>query len=287
MFVFTIGLFSQTEYADIVLRDTFGKLYSGNKAIDNRLDRCPASLVLDDNEYYVCLGMGQTLTIGFTDNYILNEKDRADLFIKESKNEYKQGYALVYVSADDKTYKYAGKAYDGKITEIDLEENNINDTIRFVKIESYHAQGFDLTWIKGLSNQKVYCEIEDLMNYKSLISTCDCEQIKTYNLNFDYNTLELNAEQEIELDKIVQVMNVFPDLKLKIIGHSDQIGSEEFNKSISERQSKAVYDFLINRDTALSSRLVYAGLGFEKPIHPDYKNKNLDENRRIELWIDK
>ena len=50
-------------------------------------------------------------------------------------------------------------------------------------------------------------------------------------------------------------------------------------------QLKIIYNSLIGRDTTLNKRLSYVGMGFNKPIHQDFKNKNLKENRRVEVWI--
>lgn len=278
--------FSQpdVEYADIVLRDTYGKLYSGNKVIDGKLNRCPATLVLGNNNDFICLSMNETLTFGFTDNYILNKKGKPDLKIKESGGESPKGFALVYVSNDDKNYKYAGKAYDGQVTQINFENFNITDTVSFVKIESYHS-GFDLTWIKGHADQKVKCSEEEIIEIYNYNTHCYCEQLNVKNLDFDYNDFELNQSQKVELDKLIRLMAKIPELKVEIRTHSDQIGTEEYNQAISNKQAKIIYNSLVGRDTTLNRRLSYVGMGLNKPIHPDFKNKNLKENRRVEVWI--
>jgi len=104
------------------------------------------------------------------------------------------------------------------------------------------------------------------------------------NIFFDFNKATLRPESKTELDGLIQLMKDNPTLKIEISGHTDNIGSAEYNKKLSEQRAKAVVDYLIAAGIS-SDRLTYVGYGFEKPIAPNTTEEGRQLNRRTEFKI--
>ena len=103
-----------------------------------------------------------------------------------------------------------------------------------------------------------------------------------YGINFDFNSDKLRAESIAVLDKIVTVLKEKPDWKMSIEGHTDSIGGESFNKSLSEKRAKSVVDYLAKAGID-SARLSSTGFGLSKPIESNETEFGRAKNRRVEL----
>jgi outer membrane protein OmpA-like peptidoglycan-associated protein len=70
----------------------------------------------------------------------------------------------------------------------------------------------------------------------------------------------------------------------KIDGHTDSVGSEEYNLALSDRRAKAVFDYLTSRGVD-PSRLKSQGFGESNPIAPNDTEAGRAQNRRVEITI--
>jgi len=69
---------------------------------------------------------------------------------------------------------------------------------------------------------------------------------------------------------------------MSVEGHTDNIGGDAFNKTLSEKRAIAVKEFLITAGID-ASRLTAAGLGLSKPVAPNETEAGRAQNRRVEL----
>ena len=104
------------------------------------------------------------------------------------------------------------------------------------------------------------------------------------NVFFDTDKYELRPESEVELLKLVSFLHDNPKIKIEIGGHTDNIGSEEYNLNLSETRAKAVYEFLIEKAID-PMRLTYKAYGFSKPIDNNETSKGRANNRRTEFKV--
>lgn len=104
------------------------------------------------------------------------------------------------------------------------------------------------------------------------------------NIYFKYNSYELTDDSKKVLDEFVKFLNENSTIKIEIQGHTDNIGTEEFNKTLSENRAKAVYDYLVENGIA-ANRLKYKGYGFSKPIADNSTEEGRARNRRTEFVI--
>ena len=103
-------------------------------------------------------------------------------------------------------------------------------------------------------------------------------------VTFEYNKSSLTATAKSNLDKLVEVFNEYPDTNLLIVGHTDNVGSQSYNKPLSEQRAKAVRDYLVSKGIS-ASRLTSAGRGLEEPIADNSTAEGRASNRRVEIAI--
>lgn len=110
------------------------------------------------------------------------------------------------------------------------------------------------------------------------------KEITLNNVFFDYNEYRLRKESINELERVVEMMIKYPSLIIEISGHTDNIGTAEFNKELSLQRAKAVVDFLISKGIE-ANRLQYIGYGFEKTLVPNDTEEGRKLNRRSEFKV--
>ena len=79
-------------------------------------------------------------------------------------------------------------------------------------------------------------------------------------------------------------MNEFPQIRFEVSGHTDDRGTADYNKDLSQRRAKAVVDYLIKKGIA-AGRLVSAGYGFERPLADNKTSAGRAQNRRTEFRL--
>ncbi|HBG70349.1 MAG: hypothetical protein A2W93_15825 [Bacteroidetes bacterium GWF2_43_63] len=146
-----------------------------------------------------------------------------------------------------------------------------------VKADGYlfHSENFDIP------NAAAYQEIEKDIYLKKVEVG---KEIVLKNIFFDFNKSTLRPESKNELANLTQLMKENPTLKIEISGHTDNVGSAAYNKTLSQSRAKAVVDYLIAAGIA-SDRMTSVGYGFDKPIAPNDTDEGRQLNRRTEFKI--
>lgn len=104
------------------------------------------------------------------------------------------------------------------------------------------------------------------------------------NIFFDFDKATLRPESKAELERVYQLLVENPRLKIRIAGHTDSMGSDEYNQKLSENRARAVYEYLIQRGIS-ADRLSYIGYGESKPVDTNETDEGRQNNRRVELEI--
>ncbi len=103
-----------------------------------------------------------------------------------------------------------------------------------------------------------------------------------YGINFDYNSDKLRDESKTVLNQIVAILKENADWKMAIEGHTDNIGGESFNQTLSEKRAKSVVDYLTAAGID-AGRLSSSGKGLSSPIEKNDTEFGRAKNRRVEL----
>ena len=101
---------------------------------------------------------------------------------------------------------------------------------------------------------------------------------------FEFASDYLNEASHSLLDKIAAFMVEKTDVNISIIGHTDNMGPKQYNKSLSKRRAEAVQNYLTSQGVN-KSRLMVDGYGFEKPIASNDTQEGRKQNRRVEFSI--
>ena len=104
------------------------------------------------------------------------------------------------------------------------------------------------------------------------------------NLLFDTNKTTIRNVSAQSLEELYQLMLNNPNMRIRITGHTDNVGSERYNKKLSEGRAKAVYDEMVKRGID-ASRMEWNGRGSKDPIESNDTPEGRAENRRVEFTI--
>ncbi|MCF8131422.1 MAG: OmpA family protein, partial [Deltaproteobacteria bacterium] len=99
---------------------------------------------------------------------------------------------------------------------------------------------------------------------------------------FDFNKYQIKTAFYPHLDEIVMVLKQNPDMVVEIQGHTDNVGSEAYNRKLSENRAKAVKNYLIRKGIN-DQRLIAVGFGKSRPKTTNRTEEGRALNRRVEL----
>lgn len=103
-------------------------------------------------------------------------------------------------------------------------------------------------------------------------------------LLFDFDSDRVKPEAQRNLNNLAASLSKYPNSSLLIVGHTDAVGSDSYNQSLSERRATSTVSYLIGQGVS-SSRLRAMGLGESEPVAPNDSDMNMAKNRRVEVAI--
>ena len=105
------------------------------------------------------------------------------------------------------------------------------------------------------------------------------------NILYEVDDFSLNPSSYFEIRRLANHLKRNKKTKIKIAGHTDNTGSEEYNLELSKKRAKSVYNKLIEFGVN-KEQLSYVGLGYSQPIADNLTGKNRAKNRRTEIIYD-
>ena len=106
-------------------------------------------------------------------------------------------------------------------------------------------------------------------------------KVDIYSIYFSFNSDVIREESEPTLKEIAEVLRRNPEWKLRVGGHTDNVGTDQYNLDLSKRRAAAVKDGLVKRYTIDPGRLATAGFGKSQPGTPTTPSKAA---RAIAAW---
>jgi OOP family OmpA-OmpF porin len=114
---------------------------------------------------------------------------------------------------------------------------------------------------------------------------CEVEAvIELEGVNFDFDKATIRPEGIAILNGAAALLQKHERVVVEVAGHTDSVGSEEYNQGLSERRANAVKDYLISQGVT-ASRLTARGYGELQPIASNDTEEGRAENRRVELIV--
>ena len=103
-------------------------------------------------------------------------------------------------------------------------------------------------------------------------------------VNFDFNRADIRPDSRPILDQAVDVLRENEDVHVVVEGHTDAIGTDEYNRALSVRRAEAVFRYLVNRGIP-PERLRVEGFGESRPVASNDDEAGRAQNRRVELRV--
>ena len=108
-------------------------------------------------------------------------------------------------------------------------------------------------------------------------------KLVTYGIYFDVNKDVVKPESYGTLKEIAAILNEVPDVKVKILGHTDADGADAANLDLSKRRAASVKAELAKSFNVNGDRLITDGMGESQPVSPNDTPSNKALNRRVEF----
>jgi outer membrane protein OmpA-like peptidoglycan-associated protein len=107
--------------------------------------------------------------------------------------------------------------------------------------------------------------------------------VAIYGIYFDFNKSDVKPESEPALSEIAKLLTGTPNLKVFIVGHTDNVGGVDYNMKLSQARADAVVKALTTKYKANPQRLKAYGVGQLAPVAPNKTEEGRAKNRRVEL----
>ena len=107
---------------------------------------------------------------------------------------------------------------------------------------------------------------------------------KWSNLLFDFNKADIKPEHGQKINRLAKQLNKYDLHKLKIVGHTDDIGHPEYNQKLSEERAQSVASIFVQQGFKQND-LTVLGRGSSQPFVPNTSDENRANNRRVAVII--
>jgi outer membrane protein OmpA-like peptidoglycan-associated protein len=104
-----------------------------------------------------------------------------------------------------------------------------------------------------------------------------------YGILFEHDSAKLTPESSAEIEQVAMLLSSKPELKLLVVGHTDNQGGLDYNIDLSKRRAAAVVSALVSNHGVSAKRLSPHGVGYLSPVASNETESGRAENRRVEL----
>lgn len=227
-------------------------------------------------------------------NYSQGKVERSFLYRFKFPEEIALGEKLV-VSQGKVLNSKTGQPIDAKLSLVSLSNDSTmyqfrsdGKTGEFMMI--YPDRSFSGLYVekKGYLPKIYNVERDNLKNQEnleiSLTPIASGEEFVFENIFFDFDKDELKPESKSSLLRLMEFLKENPSVRIQINGHTDNVGSQAYNQSLSQRRAESVKNFLLSKGIP-DARLKAEGRGDAEPIRPNDTPENRALNRRITISI--
>lgn len=116
----------------------------------------------------------------------------------------------------------------------------------------------------------------------AIVITFDGESSGVY---FDTNKYNINAASQATLDKLTAVLKEYPDTNILVVGHTDSVGAEEYNMTLSKNRAMAVTNYFTQNKGLSSGRFTTNWYGETTPVADNNTAEGRALNRRVNIAI--
>ncbi len=103
-------------------------------------------------------------------------------------------------------------------------------------------------------------------------------------ITFAFDRFDIQPQFRSTLDQVAGTLADYPSTAIDIYGHTDSVGSDAYNETLSENRARAVADYLASRGVR-SERIATEGFGETQPVADNGTEAGRAENRRVEIRV--
>lgn len=103
-------------------------------------------------------------------------------------------------------------------------------------------------------------------------------------ITFDFDSYAVKPQFQATLNEVSQTLENYPSTIIDVLGHTDSVGSDDYNQRLSEQRARAVANYLISRGVQ-SARIATQGYGETRPIADNATEAGRAANRRVEIKV--
>lgn len=186
-----------------------------------------------------------------------------------------------------RNYANAAKTIGGK-TVYEFEDGGI----QYVTLKMVRDNAEAWVMVNGASNGMYYVNIIErqlmeqnvVANAESLAGSInETGKAAVYGIHFDTGKSDIKPESEPAIGEIVKLLKADGQLKLYVVGHTDNVGAFDYNIKLSQARAAAVVSTLVDKHEIVASRLTPFGAGPAAPVASNKSEEGRAENRRVEL----
>ncbi len=156
--------------------------------------------------------------------------------------------------------------------------DRIYDSAVMLKAQSFASSGKRISQADSI----VKNEIDQKMSAFATSYSSNKDLSFTLQINFNTNEAVILESSFDELNELVTIMEEFQDLRIGIVGHTDNVGSEEANFELSQKRAVAVKKYIYDLGIPFK-RLHHSGKGELSPIAENITEEGKAKNRRVEF----
>ncbi len=150
----------------------------------------------------------------------------------------------------------------------------------------FHSENIEVNSVSSIEKPfhfKVFLEPIPPVE-EPVVTEAEAPKIILKNIFFETGSAELLSKSDSEISRLSKLLTDNPEMRIKILGHTDDVGKEIDNQKLSEARAKAVHDRLLNKGIA-KDRLRYEGKGESEPVADNGTEEGRKSNRRTEFFI--
>jgi OOP family OmpA-OmpF porin len=227
----------------------------------------------NDSATYVKMGVG--IKYYLSDNFNIQTEISDYSKISNHRHDVTITAGLGYIFGDKK--ENLDKDFDGVLNSVDKCPNTPRNTqvdsngCKIIKIQIERPPVFKL--VPQIQKQET-----------KAIQEVKVEKIFELIINFDFSKTDVKIDYNSKIRDLIAVLKAYPNAKIELSGHTDDIATKKFNQELSEKRAKKVANILSSNGIE-SSRISTIGYGENRPIASNDTEENRSKNRRVEIKI--
>jgi len=199
----------------------------------------------------------------------------------ETSNDDDLGQILAYNESQERLL--VGRSKDAQPTYYEIFVTSYKDGIIPPRLVKAVVKDRTLAEIIVIAPQKLDQKMVFVNADEMKRSIADTGKVALYGLYFDTDKDTMRADSAPTMEEIAKLMRANPQMKLRVVGHTDDQGTAAYNLDLSKRRAASVAQQLVSKYGIAASRLDSFGAGLYAPVASNQSEDGRAKNRRVEL----